>query len=147
LEANKNDYFVDGFFIKHFGVFPQGIDKNNLFDEQKSFIIYLMGIIPDYQNWKVQIDYQTELKEIKNLKEIEISQSDIDLAKMQGRDIEQIKQERLSSEKEIRISELNKKYGIEEKKEEIKLPDNLPEDFQQSQKSIMEILQGKGFVK
>jgi hypothetical protein len=121
-EAQKNDYFVDGFLIKHFGIWPIGVEMNNLFYEQKVFLIYLMGIIPELSDWSIQVNYQQEMEDIKNLKKIKIEQSDIDIAQLQDRDIEEIKKERLKMEKKKRIVEINKKYGIENDE---KAPENV----------------------
>ena len=145
-EANKPEYFVDGFMLKHFNVWPLTIDKNNLFEEQKIFIIYLMGLIPSHEDWSIQIDYKTKLQEIKNLKKIDLEKTDIDLAKMQGKDLTELKKERLLQEKEKRIKELNDKFGIKNEVEEIKLPEGIPNKVSSPtrQEKLWDILQLQG---
>lgn len=145
-EANKNEYFVEGFLIKHFNIWPIGFDKNDLFDEQKIFLIYLVGTIPSMDDWNLQISYKKEINEIDNLKKIDIDQADIDVAKLQGRDIKKLKQERLTKEKKRLKNEIDKKYGI--KKEPV-----IPKEFKKKQEDtnerqkLWEILQGKGLIK
>jgi hypothetical protein len=60
-ESQKSKYFIDGFFIKNFDIWPVGVDKNDLYEEQKAFIIYLMGTLPAIEDWKRQVQYETEL--------------------------------------------------------------------------------------
>lgn len=152
-EAAKPEYFIDGYLLKHFNIWPNGINKDDLFYEQKAFIAYLMGVIPSHEDWSVQVDYKIKLQEIKNLtvKDIEISQEDIDLAGLQGRDIEQTKRERLISEKESRKAELNKSFGVKEEPKKIPRPEGLPsvgsKDREQArQEKLWELLNGKGLV-
>lgn len=134
--------------IKNFDIWPLHLDKNNLFEQQKIFIIYLMGLIPENNDWTTQVEYLRKLEEIKNIKTIELSQTDIDLATLQDRDIEEIKRERLLEYKNNRRKELKEKYGIkEEKKEEIHI-EGLPENDGKSQKKeLWDLLQGKGLIK
>ena len=139
--------------MKHFNIWPDGINKDDLFYEQKVFIAYLMGIIPSHENWSIQVDYKIKSQEIKNLtiKDIEISQEDLDLAGLQGRDINQIKAERLKSEKEKRKSELDKSFGIKEEAKKPPRPEGLPtaskaEMEKVRQEKLWELLQGKGLV-
>lgn len=130
--------------LKHFNIWPAYADPNNLFESQKIFLIYLMGIIPSKEDWTIQVAYQKELQEIKSLKSVPIDQTEIDLAKIQGRDIAEIKAERLLDEKKKRLEELNKKFGIEEKTDpniKIKFQEN---DTQRLQ--LWDILQAKGIV-
>jgi len=150
-EAAKLEYFVDGFLIKHFGIWPiGGSDKNDLFEEQKVFLVYLMGMIPSNDEWAVQVDYKTKLQEIKDMKSVEIEQGDIDLAKLQGRNIGKLKKERLEQEKEKRILELNEKFGIKEKIKQPERPEGLPEKRHDKEKvrqeKLWDLLQGKGLV-
>lgn len=142
-EANKFEYFVDGFLIKHFGIFPLGFDKNNLFESQKIFLVNLMGVIPEYKTWSLQVAYNTEFDEIKELKSVELSPEDLDLAKLRGENIQELKQLRLKTHKETKIKELNEKYGIknQETGKEINIR---PEENRQK---LWEILQGKGIIK
>lgn len=151
-EATKPKYFVDGFMIKHFDVWPEGVDKNNLLDAQKVFLMYLMGFIPSHDDWEIQVDYKIKLQEIKDLKTVEMTQEDIDLAKMQGRNIAEIKKERLKSEKEKRIAELNKSFGIKDKKMPDR-PQGLPKMdspknmAKKKQEKLWTLLQGNGIIK
>jgi hypothetical protein len=103
--------------------------------------------MPSQEDWAIQCDYQIQLQEIKNLKTIEIPKTDIDLAKMQNRSIEDLKEERLRSEKERLISELNKKFGIkgEEKKPDI-IPENSENRMKIRQDKLWDLLDGKGLI-
>lgn len=136
--------------IKHFGVYPIGFDKYNLFDEQKIFLIYLMGFIPDFENWSMQMDFKVKKEEIINLKTVEIEKTDIDLAKLQGKNIEELKKDRLIQEKEKRLRELNEKFGIEEEPEEIEI-EGLPKiDKEQplsEKEKLWDVLNCKGLIK
>jgi hypothetical protein len=144
---------VDGFLLKHLRIWPFTLDKNNLFEQQKIFLIYLMGIIPEQQDWQVQTEYQKEYNAIKNLKEVEIDKTEIDLAGIQGRNVEDIKKEKLSIEKAQRIQELNKKFGIKtDEKDYVQGGINLPkyenpvkDNSQRDQ--LWDILHGKGILK
>lgn len=136
--------------IKHFDVYPVGFDKNNLFDEQKIFLIYLIGVIPSIEDWTVQVEYKLELKNIQEIKSVEISESDIDIAKLHGENINELKKERLAMYREEKIKELNKKYGIKtpEENEIIKeIPENKLNRTQIRQNKIWEYLQGKELMK
>ena len=108
-----------------------------------------MGHIPKLNDWATQVSYQTELQNIKDLKTVEISKEDIDLAKMQGRNLKEIKKDRLKTEKEKQISELNKKYGLKEETPDD--ADEIPEikDIidKNNPKNLWDILQGKGLIK
>lgn len=110
-----------------------------------------MGIIPSLENWSLNVDYQLHKYKIEHLteKDIEISQADIDLAKLQGRNIIEIKMERLKTEKNQQMMELNKKFGIKDndeiieeidEKKKIKTPETKHEE-------LWDILRGKGLVK
>ena len=150
-EAQKGDYFVDGFLLKHLQVWPATLDRDNLFEQQKIFLVYLMGIIPEYQDWQIQTEYQKEYKAITATKEIELDKTEIDLARMQGKDIEKIKKEKLYTEKAQRIRELNKKFRIKEENPEmgrIKIPGHDPAANKDSQREqLWDILHGKGIIK
>lgn len=146
MEANQNRYFVDGFCIKHFGIWPVGVDKNDLFDDQKIFLVYLMGIIPEMSDWQLQMSYRKELNEIKELTRVEINQTEIDVAQLQGRDIEELRRDRLKQEKNRRINELNKKYGIKQD-DEVKESISIPQESTSERQRLWDILQGKGLIK
>lgn len=149
-EANENKYFIDGFFIKHFDIWPVGVDKNNLFYEQKVFIAYLCGSIPSPEDWSLNVEYFSKKEKIEELtvEDIEITSADIDIARVQGKDIEELKQERLSGEKIKRLSELKEKFGIREEEDNEKI-EGLPEksdQISQNQK-LWDILECKGLLK
>ena len=137
--------------IKHFDIWPAGFNKQDLFDEQKEFLIYLMGTLPAIEDWKTQVSYETELQEVKDLKSVHVSESDIDVAKLQGRDVAELKAERLKFEKKKRIDEIRKKYGLKPIGSEIQdvkgLPKVKPEDRQKPQEKLWDMLQGKGLIK
>ena len=148
-EACKNKYFVDGFMIKHFDIWPLEFDKNNLFEEQKIFLIYLLGAIPEKQEWAINIEYQKRLSDIKKLKlsDIRLSETDISLAKLQNRSIDKLKKERLREEKQRRKLELDEKYGIETKETESEI-EGLPEPNVKpdQQTQLWDMLQAKGLI-
>lgn len=149
-EAAKPEYFVDGFLMKYSGIWPIGLDKDNLFDEQKIFIVYLMGCIPTLEDWTVQVDYKIKKQEIEDLKDIEIDQADIDIAKLKGKNIEKLKKERLLQEKKKRLAELNKSFGIKEKVKIAGRPEGLPDpksDDGAQRKELWEMLNLKGLIK
>jgi hypothetical protein len=111
-----------------------------------------LGFIPSIENWSTQVDYQIKLKEIKELKKVDISQEDIDIAKLQGRNIAEIKRERLKTEKKNLIYELNKKYGIKNKEDEEmpERPEGLPAIDKSKpeirQEKLWDLLNGKGLI-
>jgi hypothetical protein len=106
-----------------------------------------MGAIPEIQDWTIQMNYQKEIEDVKNLKNIEIEQSDIDVAKLQGRDIEKMKKERLEIEKNKKITEINKKYGIEIEKD-TGTPENVEKlQIPPEREKLWNILQGRGLIK
>jgi len=145
VEANKDKYFVDGFLIKHFDIFPIGFDKNNLFYEQKTFLIYLSASIPSIDEWTIQMSYLTQKDEIENLKlkDIKLSQEDLSLVNLQGGNVENLKKERLKNEKEKKLKELNEKFGIKEEanKKEIKVS-HKPDRRQ----NLWDMLECKGLI-
>jgi hypothetical protein len=120
-----------------------------MFEEQKIFLIYLMGTIPEMRDWKMQVSYETELEEIKSLKDVEISQSDIDIAKIQGRSLENLKAERLKTEKESKFKELREKYGLKPVDENVPMPEGIPTEVPKTrnpQEKLWDLLQGKGLI-
>ena len=148
IESTKPEYFVDGFLIKHFNIFPITFDKENLFEEQKIFLIYLMGTIPDVEQWKTNVEYNLQLNKINKLKNIELTDTEKDVASLQGRNLSKIKKEKLLSEKRRRIQELNKKFGLkEESEDEEKVVDRKPEFRDNNPAQLWELLQGKGLIK
>jgi hypothetical protein len=132
--------------IKHFDIWPMGVDKNNLFDEQKIFLIYLMGIIPSKEDWSLQIDYKKKLAEIENIKDIKLSKTDLDLAKLQGKNLEKLKSERLKSYKRERLKELNNKFGVKEDNTENEIEQkeqNIENKKNNQRQELWDLLQGK----
>lgn len=147
-ESAESKYFVDGFLIRHFNIFPLGFDKENLFEKQKVFLMYLMAQIPELKSWKINIEYQQKLAEINKIDNIELEQTEIDLAKIKGTKLSQIKREKIFAEKKKRIQELNKKYGVEESEQEIEKVVETKQDITENNpKELWEILQGKGLIK
>ena len=147
-EAKKGKYFVDGFMIRHFNIYPSNFDKENLYEEQKVFLIYLIGVIPEIDQWKIHIDYNIKLEEIKKLKKIEINQTEKDLAGINGKDLKQLYKEQLLLTKKRMISELNEKFGIVEDEKEIeKVIETKPDIKDNNPAQLWEMLQGKGLVK
>ena len=117
--------------LKHFNVWPIGLEKDHMFEEQKIFLMYLMGFVPNWEGWNLPVDYQKQVEEINKLalEDFELEKTDIDLAKLQGRDINQIRKERFVAEKEKMIAELDKKFGFEsEEKTETKVEFHDKED-------------------
>lgn len=135
--------------LKHFDVWPTTLNKNDLFEEQKIFLIYLLGIIPERQDWNINIEYQKQLQEIKDLKHIELEQTEIDLAKIQGNSLQDIKKEKLKEEKKKRIHELKEKFGVKEKTEKndfVELPEKENISPYNHQQKLWDILHGKGLL-
>jgi hypothetical protein len=105
----------------------------------------LTGLIPDYTDWSLNVRYQIELEEIKELTDVAITQEDLDLAKMHGEDINQVKKDRLKIEKKTRLAELNKKYGIKTEDEDEKFSESVRNS--KTPQDLWDILQGKGLTK
>lgn len=116
-----------------------------------------MGFIPDLKNWSIETDYRrkkTEIDEI-TIKDIKLDKTDVDLVRLQGGDIEELKRERLINEKERRIKELDDSFGIEPEEQDEK-PEYI--DFREDsegdeakeksnhEKKLWEILEGKGLI-
>lgn len=148
MESTKNEYFIDGFLIRHFNIFPDGFEKDNLFPEQKIFLIWLMGQIPDLDIWKRNVEYKTKLAEIQSLDKVELNQTEIDLAVINEKPIKQVEREQLFNEKKRLVQELNKKFGIEEDEKEIEKTVDIKSDVNDNNpKRIWDLLTGKGLVK
>ena len=150
MEARNNKYFVDGFLIRHFGIFPIGFDKDDMFEEQKVFLMYLMGTIPEYSTWARNVEYQSKLEEIKQItyKDIEVNQYELDIARLQKKNIDDIKKQRLVEHKKLKIRELNESFGIKEEEQEIERKIETPNPEQpQNPNRLWDILNGKGLVK
>ena len=148
MESKSDDYFIDVFLISHFNIFPANFDKENLFEEQKIFLIYLMGIIPDFDSWRLNVDYKVRLDEIKKMKSVKIDDTILDMARFQEKDLKQVEREELLKEKKKKIKELNKKFGIDEDEIVIEKTVETKEDIHDNNPArLWEILQGKGLVK
>ena len=131
-------------------MFPPGVNKEAFFDEQKVFIIYLMGSIPDFQEWSLHLSYKKKMNEIKNLKDIDIDETDIEVAKINGESIEALKKKRLKQKKKRMIQEVNKEFGIKDEQiEENKdIKKDLPkEKTELGTQQLWEMLEGRGLVK
>lgn len=109
-----------------------------------------MGIIPKIEDWSIHVNFLTQIEEVKNLsiKEIKISQADIDLAKIQGRDIEKLKKELLIQEKNKKILQIKKKFGIKEEiPESLTMEQDPLKDQENHKKKLWDLLELKGFTK
>lgn len=104
-----------------------------------------MGVLPELSEWKLDTKYRIEKQEILNKKDIELSETDLDLARIKGQDITEIKKDRLQKEKKRLLKELNEKYGIADEEEPKILPEDL--NLNNDPKKLWEMLQGKGIVK
>ena len=134
--------------IRHFNIFPMGFDKENLYDEQKIFLIYLIGTIPNIEKWQISVEYKIKLDEIKNIKKVGIDQTEIDLANISGKDLKQVHKEQLFMEKKRLIQELNRRFGIEEDEEEIeRTVEAEPDKIDNNPAHLWDVLNGKGLVK
>lgn len=148
MESTKPEYFIDGFLIRHFNIFPLSFDKENLFEEQKIFLIYLLGTIPDIEQWRTNVEYKLQLNKIRKLKNIELTDTEKDVATLQGRSLSDVKKEKLLSEKKKRLQELNKKFGVrEESEDEEKVVERKAEFRDNNPTKLWELLQGKGLIK
>lgn len=147
-ESTKGKYFVDGFLIRHFNIFPENFEKENLFYEQKVFLLYLIGNIPDIDQWKTNVEYKLQLNKIKEIQSIDLTDTEKDLAELQGKNLSEVKKEKLLAEKIRKVQELNKKFGIIDTQEEAeKVVERKPELNNNNPAALWEILQGKGLVK
>ena len=146
MEARKNNYFIDGFFIRHFGIFPVGVDKDNFFYEQKIFLIYLLGNIPTLEFWQKDISYRNRTEDILLIDDIELSSAEISLANIHGTDIRELKKTRLSAHKKRLILELKKEYHIQVETEQDDSSDTelIQPSKETNQQSVWDILNGKG---
>lgn len=148
MESTKDDYFIDGFMIRHFNIFPLNFNKEDLFDEQKIFLIYLMAQIPELDQWKRNVDYKTRLAKIKQIDKVELNDTEVDLANIQNKPLSQVRKEQLFNEKKRLIGELNKEYGIDANEKEIeKIVETKTDIKDNNPMRLWDLLQGKGLVK
>ena len=154
-EASKEKYRTDGFMIKFFDIWPIGINKEDLFESQKIFLIYLMAILPSKEDFQINVEYMQKMKEIEDIKTVELDKTDIDLANLHGNDISKVRKERLKALKEKKKKELNEKYGIKEDKDEEEYPEIVNKNIEKNQNNpdknqkemLWDILNGKGLIK
>ena len=145
-EARKSEYFVDGFLIRHFNIFPAGFNKEDLFEEQKVFLMYLVGNIPEMELWKRNIDYENKVEEIRTKDDIKLEQTEIDLANFHGKDLNEERRKKLFNEKKRLMRELREKFGFEDN-EEVEEEIIVKEKEKQDPSQIWDLLQGKGLTK
>jgi hypothetical protein len=141
---------VDGFLLRHFGIWPSKMDKNDLFDEQKIFLMYLVGSIPSLEDWNLNVDYKIQKDKILNMKSVKLDQTEIDLAGFHGKDLSEVRREKLISEKNIKIKELNEKFGIkEEEQNNFEVIDSFETDNTEktTKQELWDVLNMKGLLK
>ncbi|MFA5658629.1 MAG: hypothetical protein WC900_05035 [Oscillospiraceae bacterium] len=147
--AQENRYFVDGFFIKHFKMFPVGVNPETFFEEQRIFVCYLMGNIQDMPDWRHQCSYIKKKNDIDTMTidDIQLTDNEKELAKMQNESEIKKKKEKLKFEKINLKKQLNDEFGIKEEKstQEIVEKAKTPGDEQKLQ--LWDMLQAKGIVK
>ena len=145
MEAKNSEYFIDGFLIRHFGIFPVGFEKDNMFQEQKIFFLYLMGIIPGLDDWTRNVSYQTKLEEIENIQTVAIDEAEFDIATLRNQNIDDLKKQKLIDHKKMLVADLKKEYGIkiEDDTEQAEEP-TIRTDGKPQQ--LWELLQGKGLI-
>lgn len=135
--------------IRHFGIFPENFDREDLFYEQKRFLMYLVGGIPTMENWQRNIEYQTALSKIKTSTAVILTEEEISLASLHGSSIDEIKRNRLIQEKMLRIKELNEQYGVKTTDENIvsvvEEEDETKPNSRDPQ-ALWDLLQGKGLT-
>jgi len=107
-----------------------------------------MGQTPSLENWDRQVDYQTRREEILNsTKKTKLSQTDIDLAKMQKRDLKEETKKQAIRDKKLALRKLDDDFGIEREVvvESIELPIKVekPDGTKKSQ-NIFDMINGKG---
>lgn len=132
--------------IRHYGIFPVGFNRDDLWPEQKAFLMYLIAEMPTIEVWTHNMKYRSEVDAIKamTIDDIVLSAADADLAKMQGDNIAEVKALRLKAEKQKRLKEINEKYGVEDQPEEEEA--EKPKMVQDSPGAIWEKLMGKGII-
>jgi len=131
------------------------MDKENLFESQKVFLIYLMGLIPSLEDWRFHVDYKTREHEIESLtlKDIKIEQATMDMWNIHGEDISEKRYKTLKNEKEKRIKELKESFGFETENklanrvQELEDITNDVDKTKSRQEKLWDLLHGKGLVK
>ena len=108
--------------------------------------MYLVGQIPEMDVWGRNVSYQTKLKDIRGLKEVEIPQAELDLASMRKQDITELKRQKLVETKRIKIAELNQEYGIKETDTETQVQAEIKGQTDDP-RQLWDMLQLKGLTK
>jgi hypothetical protein len=132
--------------IRHFGIYPSGFDKDDLFDEQKIFLMYLVGSIPTMEIWERNVSYQIKREEIKNIKTIKLDQYDIDMARLQKKNLSELKKQRLIEHKKQEILKLNESFGIKEEVKEIERHIEFKDKENHDPNKLWKMLQGEGLT-
>lgn len=127
------------------------MDRHDLFEEQKVFLMYLLGSIPSLDDWNLNVDYKRQKDEILQMATIRLDQTELDLASFHGQDIDEVKREKLISEKKIKLKELNEKFGVEEKQNNFEIIDSFEADSEIKDSSpkddLWDILNMKGLLR
>lgn len=114
-----------------------------------------MGFIPDMSEWSLNMSYKKKINDIKRLKEVKLTKTDEDLCKLQNKDIDELKKQRLKEEKIRKIHEVNAEFGVKNEEEDI---DDEFKDVIDSQskkgknvdfnkEKLWDMLEGRGLVK
>lgn len=120
-----HEYYTDGLFLKHFKIFPEGCDPNNLLPVQKEFIILLLANTPSLDDLTNYLLFSQKVKDLDD-KKYKLNVTDsmaIALAKNAGLTLEEYKQQEFDKYKEQDIIKLKKDYGF--------LPDTDDEEDEQ----------------
>lgn len=119
--------------FKYYGVLPSGIDKDNISQDQREFLFFLLGNTPSIETVQKIVEYETRLDDIKRknykrrvVKEHGKNQLEI-LAKLDKVTYEEYVSKLAENQKEIELKALKEVFGIKDKKSE-----------QESQKEKME---------
>lgn len=106
-----------------------------------------MGVIPEMVDWSNQVSFETEILNVDSMPYPEMPKEDIDIAKIQGRDIKKLKEERVKNEKQKRVSEIRKKYGLKPIEEKNNKEEEKHAVENKSPEKLWDLLHGKGLVK
>lgn len=97
------------------------------------------------EEWSFNMDFINKKDKIDRIESIELSKEDLDMAKLHGKDIKKLKEERLKNHKKQLIKDLNDKFGIkndEEKRNNVKI-NNTKKD---KKEDLWDILAGKNLI-
>jgi hypothetical protein len=147
--AQENKYFVDGFFIKHFKMFPVGVNPETFFEEQRIFVCYLTGNIPDIPDWERRCLYMSKKNDIETMTidDIELTDTEKELTKMQNESEIQKKKEKLKFEKINLKKQLNEEFGVKEEKSTQPVVEKAKTPGDEQKLQLWDVLQAKGIVK